>query len=77
MLILFGRGFFNFVFFTDMSIFFFFLLFLFLLLFSLLQKLYVSRLFDVMEIEGLSLAISSVLDILFNMLAKFSKVHLD
>ena len=76
MLILFGRGFFNFVFFTDMSI-FFFLLFLFLLLFSLLQKLYVSRLFDVMEIEGLSLAISSVLDILFNMLAKFSKVHLD
>ncbi|PON83420.1 hypothetical protein TorRG33x02_208350 [Trema orientale] len=38
-----------------------------------LEKLYISRLFDITEIEGLSLAISSVLDILFNMVAKFSK----
>ncbi|EXB39261.1 hypothetical protein L484_024956 [Morus notabilis] len=38
-----------------------------------LETLYVSRLFDVMEIEGLSLAICSALDILFDMLRKFSK----
>uniref|UniRef100_A0A803NF80 Nucleoporin NUP188 homolog n=1 Tax=Cannabis sativa TaxID=3483 RepID=A0A803NF80_CANSA len=38
-----------------------------------LEKLHVSRLFDVMEIEGLSLAISSVLEILYNVLAKFPK----
>ncbi|XP_062082237.1 uncharacterized protein LOC133788686 isoform X2 [Humulus lupulus] len=38
-----------------------------------LEKLHVSRLFDVTEIEGLSLAISSVLDILYNVLAKFPK----
>lgn len=39
-----------------------------------MQKLYVSRHVDLMEIEGLLLAISSVLDILLVMLSKFSKV---
>nr|XP_024933206.2 uncharacterized protein LOC107427578 isoform X2 [Ziziphus jujuba var. spinosa] len=38
-----------------------------------LEKLYTSRLFDLVEIEGLTVAICSVLDILFNMLSKFSK----
>ncbi|KAL4616065.1 hypothetical protein ACB092_07G172100 [Castanea dentata] len=38
-----------------------------------LENLYVSRLFELMEIEGLQLAIGSVLDILFIMLSKFSK----
>ncbi|KAG5118187.1 hypothetical protein JHK82_032607 [Glycine max] len=38
-----------------------------------LEKLHVSRLFDPMEIEGLQLAIGSVLDILSVMLTKLSK----
>ncbi|XP_052734506.1 uncharacterized protein LOC108340198 isoform X2 [Vigna angularis] len=38
-----------------------------------LEKLHVSRVFDPMEIEGLQLAISSVLDILSVMLTKLSK----
>ncbi|KAG6709285.1 hypothetical protein I3842_06G125100 [Carya illinoinensis] len=38
-----------------------------------LENLYVSRLFELMEIEGLQLAMSSVLDILFIMISKFSK----
>ncbi|KAF3434642.1 hypothetical protein FNV43_RR21727 [Rhamnella rubrinervis] len=38
-----------------------------------LEMLYVSRFFDLVEIEGLSAAISSVLDIIFNMLSQFSK----
>ncbi|KAI4297724.1 hypothetical protein L6164_037599 [Bauhinia variegata] len=38
-----------------------------------LEKLHVSRLFDPMEIEGLQLAISYALDVLFIMLSKVSK----
>ncbi|KAK9287536.1 hypothetical protein L1049_015957 [Liquidambar formosana] len=38
-----------------------------------LEKRYVSRLYEPMEIEGLELAICSVLDILFNMLLHLSK----
>ncbi|XP_027909728.1 uncharacterized protein LOC114168941 isoform X2 [Vigna unguiculata] len=38
-----------------------------------LEKLHISRIFDPMEIEGLQLAISSVLDILSVMLTKLSK----
>ncbi|CAK9162511.1 unnamed protein product, partial [Ilex paraguariensis] len=38
-----------------------------------LEKIYVSRLYDLMEIEGLQLAISSALDILFSMLSDLSK----
>lgn len=41
-----------------------------------LQNIYVSRLFELMEIEGLQLAMGSVLDILFIMLSNFSKVSL-
>lgn len=49
-----------------MSVFFFFFF---------KQKLYVSRLYDPMEIEGLQLAICSVLDILSSMLSDLYKVH--
>lgn len=38
-----------------------------------LEKLYVIRTFELMEIEGLELAIGSALDILYTMLSKFSK----
>ncbi|GMY05517.1 nucleoporin like [Fagus crenata] len=38
-----------------------------------LENLYSSRLFELMEIEGLQLAIGAVLDILFIMLSNFSK----
>ncbi|GLT69630.1 hypothetical protein SLA2020_417670 [Shorea laevis] len=38
-----------------------------------LENIYVSRLFELMEIEGLQLAMGSVLDILFIMLSNFSK----
>lgn len=38
------------------------------------QKLYVSRLYELMDIEGLELAVCSVLDILFSMLSDMSKV---
>lgn len=41
-----------------------------------LQNIYVSRLFELMEIEGLQLAMGSVLDNLFIMLSNFSKVSL-
>ncbi|KAK9184636.1 hypothetical protein WN943_024987 [Citrus x changshan-huyou] len=37
------------------------------------EKLYVIRTFELMEIEGLELAIGSALDILYTMLSKFSK----
>ncbi|GFY83690.1 nucleoporin [Actinidia rufa] len=37
-----------------------------------LEKLYVSRLYELMEIEGLQMAIRSVLDILFSMLSDLS-----
>ncbi|ESR36842.1 hypothetical protein CICLE_v10029869mg [Citrus x clementina] len=39
-----------------------------------LKKLYVIRTFELMEIEGLELAIGSALDILYTMLSKFSKL---
>lgn len=42
---------------------------------NFLQKLFVSRLYDLTEIEGLQLAICSILDI-FCMLSDLSKVHL-
>lgn len=48
----------------------------FFFFFPVKQKLYVSRLYDPMEIEGLQLAICSVLDILSSMLSYLSKVHL-
>ncbi|MCI06168.1 nucleoporin Nup188 [Trifolium medium] len=38
-----------------------------------LEKLHASRIFDPMEIEGLQLAIGSVLDILSEMTTKLSK----
>ncbi|KAI3446215.1 hypothetical protein Pfo_002880 [Paulownia fortunei] len=38
-----------------------------------LEKLYVSRLFDIMDIEGLQLAISSGLDVFVSMMPAFSK----
>ncbi|GAV84710.1 DUF3414 domain-containing protein [Cephalotus follicularis] len=38
-----------------------------------LEKFYVSRLFELVEIEGLQLAIGSVLDVIYIMLSKFSK----
>lgn len=41
------------------------------------QKLYVNRLVELTEIEGLQLAISSALDVLYVMLSKFSKVFFE
>lgn len=41
---------------------------------SPLQKLYISRLYEVFDIEGVQLAISRGLEILSNMLSVFSKV---
>ncbi|XP_041997267.1 uncharacterized protein LOC121747315 isoform X2 [Salvia splendens] len=38
-----------------------------------LEKLHVSRLFDILDIEGLELAISSGLDVLLSMISTFSK----
>lgn len=38
------------------------------------QELYVSRLYELVEIEGLEMAVGSVLDILFSMLSDISKV---
>ncbi|XP_057788584.1 uncharacterized protein LOC131005591 isoform X2 [Salvia miltiorrhiza] len=38
-----------------------------------LEKLHVSRLFDILDIEGLELAISSGLDVLISMISSFSK----
>lgn len=38
------------------------------------QELYVSRLYELVEIEGLETAVGSVLDILFSMLSDISKV---
>lgn len=44
--------------------------------FFICQKLHISRLFDIVDIEGLELAISTGLDVLVSMISTFSKVCL-
>uniref|UniRef100_A0A7N0U6L0 Uncharacterized protein n=1 Tax=Kalanchoe fedtschenkoi TaxID=63787 RepID=A0A7N0U6L0_KALFE len=41
---------------------------------EILENLYVSRLYDIADIEGLELAISSVLDVIFVILSRYSEV---
>lgn len=38
------------------------------------QKLYMSRFFDIMDIEGLKLSISAGLDVLISLVSAFAKV---